>query len=187
MTTRKGGRPSRISPARIQRFLESIAGGQYIDVSARMAGINPSTVHRWETYGREQVIAVEEGDSVIAEWLDGFKDDFKADNPMWVMDPPEGFEPDRWIYALFLHRFEKAKAVAEAAALGNIRAAARAGSWQADAWYLERTRPDKYGRKIVAEHQGSASGPPVKVETVDPEALMNKLAGLAAQLGEEKQ
>lgn len=186
MTDKQRRPPRRINPRRIQTLLESIAGGQFIDVSSRMAGVDPSTVYSWVRQGKAAIENSdhEDAETVIAEWLDGHKDDFKADNPMWIMDPPEGFDADKWVYALFSHRFEKAKVIAEAAALTNIRKAARAGSWQADAWYLERTRPEKYGRKIV-EHKGAEEGAPIKIETVDPEALMSKVAALAAKQGEK--
>lgn len=181
-------RPNRITPTRVQKLLESIAGGQYLDASARLAGVDPSTVYSWVRHGKAEMEGAdtEDPELVVAEWLDQFSDDFKGDNPMWIMDPPDGFKPDRWIYALFLHRYEKARAVAEASALANIRAAARAGNWQADAWYLERTRPEKYGRRIVAEHKGTEDGPAIKMQTVDSEQLMTRLTALAEAAKGEK-
>lgn len=179
---RKGGGPSQINPQRIQRLLEAVAAGNYIDASARMASLNPSTVYTWARHGKAAIDAaaefVDDPEQVIADWLDQFPDNFKADNLMWIMEPPEGFEHKRWIHALFYCRFEKAKSVAEVAALQNIIAAGRSGNWQASAWFLERTRPDKYGRKIV-EHQGSETGPAVKVQTVDSETLFERISALA--------
>jgi len=37
--------------------------------------------------------------------------------------------------------------------LQSIHSAAQFGQWQASAWYLERTRPDKYGRRDIVRHE----------------------------------
>jgi hypothetical protein len=183
-----GPRP-KIDAKRIQRLLENIASGQYHEVSARMAGVHPVTVNRWIKRGENEIDRagelLEEGEpeGVITEWLSQFKDDFKADNPMWIIDPPEPFLPNEWIYALFVQRFETAKAVAEVSAVANIRKAARAGNWQADAWFLERTRHERYGRKTVLEHSGVADGAPIKVEAAHSvSGLLERVAQLAEQV-----
>ena len=46
----------------------------------------------------------------------------------------------------FMESVEKARALAEDDALQLIQLAARDGSWQAAAWYLERTRQNSFGR-----------------------------------------
>ena len=153
---RKRGQQPKINPKRAQKFLENVASGQYIDTAAAMAGVHPTTAMRWVKVGEDAIAAAEardsEADVILADWLDQFTADFKADNPMWFMDPPEAYDdPETWIYALFAQLYQRARAVAEASALGNIRTAARAGNWQADAWYLERTRHEKYGRREVIQ------------------------------------
>lgn len=44
-----------------------------------------------------------------------------------------------------------------------IQRAAIGGSWQAAAWWLERTQPGLYGRRQKFEHTG-AEGQPIKLE-----------------------
>ena len=49
----------------------------------------------------------------------------------------------------FSQALKTAEAMACMAAVGTIRRAAEAGTWQAAAWYLERRYPAEYGRRAV--------------------------------------
>ena len=49
----------------------------------------------------------------------------------------------------FSQALKTAEAMACMAAIGTIRRAAEAGTWQAAAWYLERRYPAEYGRRAV--------------------------------------
>ena len=49
----------------------------------------------------------------------------------------------------FSQALKTAEASACMAAIGTIRRAAEAGTWQAAAWYLERRYPAEYGRRAV--------------------------------------
>lgn len=51
-----------------------------------------------------------------------------------------------------------AESEAEGVYICYIAQAASKGQWQAAAWMLERTKPEKYGR-LVTEHQGAGGGP----------------------------
>jgi hypothetical protein len=53
---------------------------------------------------------------------------------------------------------EKARAEAREVALDSIRTAAREGQWQAAAWYLERTAPNRYARVERREISGPDGG-----------------------------
>lgn len=66
-----------------------------------------------------------------------------------------------WVekYPDFADAVEEAKSEAEANMVALIVTAART-SWQAAAWYLERTKYKRWGRKDKIEHSG-------KIETVD--------------------
>jgi hypothetical protein len=61
-------------------------------------------------------------------------------------------------YGEFREAVENAKAAAEVENVAIIRRAARDGTWQAAAWWLERTRPQKYGRKERYEVTGAEGG-----------------------------
>jgi transposase len=86
------------------------------------------------------VEAIEKGNYAnTACWLAGISD---VTYYHWKQRGERGEEP----YASFLKAVKEAEAKAEADALKIITEAAR-NSWQAAAWYLERKKPDKWGRK----------------------------------------
>ena len=72
----------------------------------------------------------------------------------------------------FLTAYKKARAEAEIDAVRVIRGASL-NTWQAAAWYLERTNPKRWGRQQRVEVDTSADGGPIT------------LAGLAALMGVE--
>jgi len=77
-------------------------------------------------------------------------------------------------YREFRKEVESAKAVAEVRSVALIQKAAGDGSWQAAAWYLERTNPSRWGRKQVVALTGEDGGP-VRVEQVTPEEANRRL------------
>ena len=75
--------------------------------------------------------------------------------------------PDDEIYVEFLDSVKKARAEAEAYHLKNVRDAGEI-SWQASAWWLERSAPDRWGRRERVEVVGKDEGPVViKIEFGD--------------------
>lgn len=78
-------------------------------------------------------------------------------------------------YRSFCAAIKQARAEAEIRAVALIQKAAQDGTWQASAWYLERSHPDRWGRKRL-EITG-ADSQPVRVE-VDVESLDAKLKAL---------
>ena len=51
----------------------------------------------------------------------------------------------------FLERVKKAEADAEVRMVAQVARAAQEGTWQAAAWWLERRRPEDYGRRDRVE------------------------------------
>jgi hypothetical protein len=83
------------------------------------------------------------------------------------------------LYREFREAVEEAKAAAEVRAVLRITQAANDGTWQAAAWWLERTRPKQWGRQDRTEVTGPEGGA-VKID-VTAEELENKIAQLLAQ------
>ncbi len=83
-------------------------------------------------------------------------------------------EPDS-IYSNFANAVEKARATAEARSVARILKAGNDGTWQADAWYLERSAWQRWGRRTqVTGDQGEA----IKVQ-VDHKAELLEVLGIA--------
>ena len=87
-------------------------------------------------------------------------------------DAPEEFK-------VFFDSVEEAKAMAEVDKVSIISQAAFDGSWQAAAWWLERTRPQKYGRFDRNEVSGTDGGP-LRID-VSTEDLERKVASIIAK------
>lgn len=83
------------------------------------------------------------------------------------------------IFRVFAAEVQKARAVAEARAVGHITRAASDGQWTAAAWFLERTNPNEWGRKERVEVTG-ADGAPL-VGSADDERILQMAATLAAR------
>jgi DNA invertase Pin-like site-specific DNA recombinase len=59
----------------------------------------------------------------------------------------------------FCEAIKRAEAESEAERVRRIRTAGQGGNWQADAWWLERRRPERWGRKDRHEVSGPDGGP----------------------------
>lgn len=59
----------------------------------------------------------------------------------------------------FVDAVEKARADAEVRNVHHIQQAAQGGTWQASAWFLERSFPARWGRREKVEHSGPDGGP----------------------------
>lgn len=59
----------------------------------------------------------------------------------------------------FREAVENARATAEVRNIAMIQQAANNGTWQAAAWYLERTAPNRWGRRSSVEVTGAEGGP----------------------------
>ncbi len=138
---RRVGRRTKLTPTRAQRVCARLREGYVISAACKLSGIAEATFYNWSARGRRE--------------------------------PASEFRE-------FLESVQYARDLAEDAALRVIMAAARPrtirtvrevttrtgvtievsesmvrGDWRAAAWYLERTRPEGYGRRrtIAAEEE----------------------------------
>lgn len=129
------GRPTKYTEQRVERILQAIRDGNYMETAARLAGIAPSTLY---------------------EWRNEFPD--------------------------FSEAVETARAEAEERNIATIQAAAPQ-QWQAAAWWLERSFPDRYGRR----EQHNVTGE-LEVKNPDVAAAIDRFTStvlrLAARNGE---
>lgn len=79
-------------------------------------------------------------------------------------------------YSDFRNAVESARSQAEVRNVALIQQAANNGTWQAAAWYLERTAHQRWGRRVMLS--GDESGAPVHVEISAKDELAEKLAAM---------
>lgn len=144
-----GGRQTLLTPQRQQTIVNLISAGNYIETACQAVGISHQTWANWQNRGRTE-----------RERLNVQKD-AKPD-------------PKETPYLEFVEAVEKAFAEAEARNLALIQNAALAGTWQAAAWILERTRGKRYVRTEKAEVSGP-EGAPVRID-VSTEDLERKIS-----------
>lgn len=102
----------------------------------------------------------------------------------WVQkgEAPNAPEP----YRSFCTALKSARAAAEVRSVALIQQAATGGTWQAAAWYLERSYPERWGRtrvEVTGGQDGDSS--PIRVE-VTAEALEAKLRALIGKESKRK-
>lgn len=135
------------NPEIVDRLIEAIRAGTTIVAACQFAGIAEPTYHVWAGRGRRE----------RERRLNGAEP-----NPA-----EEG-------YLQVLERLEKARGDAIVRNIGVIQKAALDGTWQAAAWWLERTLPADYSRRTIVT---GANDGPVEV-AVTPHDLEKKLSAL---------
>lgn len=156
VTAKKTGRKvMEVDDPRVERLVDALKAGNFIDHACDYAGIGRSTIYRWLDRGQNEYDRIEAGgepDPIEAQYLE-----------LW-------------------DTIKKARAGAFVRNVALIQQAANNGTWQAAAWWLERTAPAQYGRRLSAEITG-AEGEPIAV-SVTVDALENKIASLLGVVDE---
>ena len=140
------GRPTKLTPEVQEKIVSLVRAGNYPEVAAQAAGIDPRTYYRWMEKGED------------------------------------GPAP----YGQFRHAVKEAQAAAESHAVTIIRKAAIDGSWQAAAWFLERSKAERWRRKENVELTGKDGGPVEQRITGDTErekvtSMIDELAARRAK------
>lgn len=167
--TKKRGRPSILTEQRWQDYVAAKQLGGTDTDAAYAAGIHPETIRRW----RKRL-----------ETCDPHIDPDTGELTTWTDDGSTPTIPDLFG---FFEDVKKGEAVARTMRLGQIDDAARTGTWQAAAWWLERRFPDEYGRRErrdlhVTALQHETTG---EVDPDDSERIEAIAEVLAEVLGED--
>ena len=125
------GRPSKISKEISDAIVENLRLGNYIEHASAACGINKSTLYLWLERGRKEQEKIDAG-----------------------LEP----NPDEQIFLEFSNAVEKAKAEAVSRNVAIIQKSAHHGTWQAAAWWLERSHSKKWGRQQKVELSGADGG-----------------------------
>lgn len=148
---RTGRRPIILDKGVQDNIVDAILGGNYLETAAAYAGVSRATLFEWLAKGREAQAQIQREE--------------------------ENLIPNAQVYADFLDAVEGAQARAEVQAVASLRKAGLE-HWQATAWWLERSRPRKYGRLERTEITG-ADGAPI---AIDLNAERNRAIQLLADL-----
>jgi hypothetical protein len=140
-------RGAKLDDTSAQALLDAITCGATLTDAAAHAGVSRQTVWRWMEHGADEAEPERAAGTSDREWSNQLA---------------------HWQNCRDLRNaVEKAEADARMAALNRILAAGREGTWQADAWFLERRYPNDYSRRVV-EHQGPGGGPQTHVVEAGP-------------------
>jgi transposase len=143
-----------ILPEVKDRILEALRSGNYAADACGYAGVSTSAFFDWVQRGQIETARREAGE-----------------------DPIES----ETIYAEFSDAVRTAKAQARVRNVALIQRAAQ-DTWQAAAWFLERTSPQEWGRFNRTEISGPNGGA-VQVESASPVELEDKIRAILAQRG----
>jgi hypothetical protein len=151
---KRGRKVVGIDDPQVKQLLSALQAGNFVEDACDFAGIAKSTVYRWLDRG------LQESDSIAA-----------------------GEKPNKneRVYLELWDAIKSARAEAKVRNVAIIQNAAKNGTWQAAAWWLERTAPQQYGRRLSAEISGEDGGA-IKVVTVN--ALEAKIAALMGDVDE---
>ena len=127
----------------LNNFFMAMQFGNYLETCAAFAGLNQDTIHTWMERGaREEERAQKELE----------KHNLAAKQQRRALK----YRPEEIAYVDFHFRLKKSMAEAEMRLLGIIHKAAET-NWTAAAWILERTRPDRFGKRL--EYSGPHGNP----------------------------
>lgn len=138
---REGGGKVKVGEA----IIEALEAGSYFDDACAAAGIHESTGYDWLSRGRT---------------ASGIKNPAKAERPF--IEFAEAVEKARAgavVFAITVIRKAAQGEPAEYDGDGHLVKGERGPQWTAAAWYLERTRPQKFGRRLAVEGGGENAGP----------------------------
>jgi transposase len=148
------GRRTGLTPDVQARIIEALTSGNYVETAAAYAGVTKQSFYTWKARGELERSRVVAGEE------------------------PNAAET---IFADFLDAVEKAQATAQVRNVALIQRAAT-DTWQAAAWWLERTRPKDWGRKVQTEVSGPDGGA-VQVTAASPADLEDKVRMILASRG----
>jgi hypothetical protein len=140
----KQGRKTILNQEMADAIINGLKLGNYMTTVADYVGVTPVSIANWLRKG-EELSKVEDRELDEIEQL----------------------------FVFFFFECKKARALSEMKALNVIQQASQS-SWQAAAWYLERTASDRWGRVVRTEVTGADGG---AIE-INADAVNRKLEAL---------
>lgn len=122
--------PQGVREESLQKMTAALRNGNDIETAAHYAGQTLAVVYRWLELGKYEAERVAAG----------------------MMSDPHKQE-----YLEFWEELRRARAEAIVRNVAYVQTAAKNGSWQAAAWWLERTVPETYSRTKAVKQQDQDS------------------------------
>jgi len=113
-----------INEQSFEALKSALRSGNDIETAAHYAGVSIANVYRWLEVGKFESEKVSAGEKTT---------------------------PENAPYLEFWEELRKARADAIVRNVAYVQSAAKNGSWQAAAWWLERTVPEQYARTKTSE------------------------------------
>ena len=108
-----------MKPEALDQLKQALRSGNDIETASHFSGISVSNVYRWLELGKHEAERVAVGQKP---------------------------NPENKMFLEFWEELRRARAEAIVRNVAYIQTAAKDGSWQAAAWWLERTVPETYSR-----------------------------------------
>ena len=121
----KPGRKSLLTEERITQIAELVAMGMGVERAAALAGVSKTAFHNWARAGREELERLADAG-----------------------DPEGEPAPDKRLNVELVNALQKAQSAFILQRISRIKTAGENGSWQADAWLLERLFTSEFGRQV---------------------------------------
>lgn len=186
---RKGpGQPRALTETTYKRIVDAMRSGAFLHHAADYAGVSTTAVEKWQRRGRAERDRLERDGWDSDELMDAVEDleaavtvAAQAGNDVehltaQVAEITAVVDPLELVYVRFVRAIQRARGAAVVRNVTVIQNAAT-DSWQAAAWYLERTQSRDFGRR---DAMAVAADVRTSHEAVSPAALEDRLAALIA-------
>lgn len=117
------GRNTICTPQLTREICEVLRGGNYVVTACDYVGLSESAYYEWHRRGREEL------ERIVDQGL-----------------THDDIDPDERPFVEFMESTTRARATAEVQSVRRIRSAAEE-DWRADAWFLEHSFPERWGKK----------------------------------------
>ena len=151
-STAISGRPSKLNEGTIETIANAFRLGLPISTAAGFIQVFPTTVTDWMARGKEDREAGRQSVySRLSEAIEKAIADRCAESLMRIRKAAQGGD--------VVEKVETTVTAPDGTITRTLKEKKSAPSWTADAWFLERTRPQEFGRLIRTEITGANGGP----------------------------
>lgn len=163
------GRPSKFTKATRDRILNALRAGNYIDTAAAYGLVHKDTLYEWLNFGERisralpaeeerRAAAIAKLDILEREYLE-FSDAVKEERAKAEM------EALMMVRQIGQGRPGRVRKIND---LETVEEKELPPVWQANAWFLERSFPDRWGRKFIQKEISGPGGKPIAFKDETP-------------------